>query len=300
MPSIAYINGRYVSRSNAFISIDDRGYQYAESIYESIAIFDHKLIDWNEHIERLMKGIEYCFGRKLYITEKALLLIVKELMRLNRCHNGICYIQVSGGEEAPRSLVAKNSGKLSVVITITPVDFKPFPVNLHTIKVITAKDRRHNMRMFKSTNLLTSILTKKQAIEQNTDDVWFYDNDQARLIHEGSANNVWIVTDDDTILTSPDNGTIINGVTRGRLINLIIKNNLKFKEASFSLEQAYNAKEAFSSGSISLIRSVAKIDQKTIGNGSVGKITQKIANLYYEYISNVVCPLQQIKKISIN
>ena len=293
MPSFAYVNGRYILRQAASVSIDNRGFQYAESVYQTIAVINNKIIDWEDHIKRLNDSTMQCFGQVLPVCAMGLRLIVTELIHRNRCYNGACYIQVSGGE-AKRSLVITDSTqpKPNIVITLTPMDFQFFPHDLKSINVITKPDPRHDLRHHKSTNLLSTIIAKKQVLQQNADDVWFYNdngsNSQSnhqKLLNEGASNNIWIVNKLGQIITPPANKNIINGVTRSRLLQLMSAKCIDFVEKSFSLDDLYQAKEAFASASVSLIRPVTQVDGHKISDGKIGSVTKELAQLYCQYIA---------------
>lgn len=284
MPRIAYVNGQYVPHDQAAVHIEDRGFQFADSIYEVIAVMNGVLADAKGHIDRLERSLDE-LRMDLPVTRSTLMLVMRELVRRNRTPNGALYIQVTRGV-APRDFVfPKNKPPLSLVMTLRNANYDLATRKASIKKVVTVPDIRWKRRDIKSTALLGQVLAKQQAADKGAYEAWMVDEDG--LVTEGSSSNAWIINDKKQLITRATTGNaILKGVTRNALQELCKREGIKIVERAFTVKEAYTAKEAFCSSAVALIAPVGYIDGRKIGTGGLGPVTEKIFDLYMDYATN--------------
>ena len=279
MSRIAYVNGRYGPKAAAAVAIDDRGYQFADGIYEVIEISAGELIDEDGHVARLHRSL-----RELRIdaplTEPALALVLRETVRRNRVRDGIVYIQVTRGV-APRDHIFPDPPvKPSIVVTAKSTDRARIDAKASAgIKVITTPDLRWKRPDIKSISLLPNVLAKQDARLRGAGEAWLTNADG--LIHEGASSNAWIIDDDRKLITHPVNQSILNGITRTTLLRLIETLGLAMEERPFSVDEAHKAREAFITGATSIVTPVVAIDDQPVGDGHPGPIALDLRRRFH-------------------
>jgi D-alanine transaminase len=275
---VSYVNGRYVHHDAAYVHIEDRGYQFSDGIYEVMAIQQGVLMDEEAHLKRLARSL-----RELQITfavsDNALLVIIHELLRRNRMRDGIVYLQVTRGV-AKRDHPFPEKAYPALVITLNPPKFPSEALLSEGCKVITHPDLRWERRDIKSISLLPNILAKQKAKEAKAREAWLINKDG--MVVEGSSSNAYIVHAD-TIFTHPENEAILGGITRKVTLALAREAGLAVKEEVFSLKDALAAEEAFLTSTTNRVMPIVQIDDKTIGAGTPGPMTQKLITLYGEH-----------------
>ena len=281
MTQIAYVNGRYVLKNKALVHIDDRGYQFSDGVYEVIAVMNSHLIDIEAHLDRLNHSLS-SLNIDWPCNRRVVNLILKTVLKRNHLKNGIIYLQITRGVAQRIHEFPSKSTKPSLIVTAAHNDF--FSQNIHPFgaKVVTIKENRWSRRDIKSVSLLPNVLNKQFAIDKGAYEAWMVD--EKSQITEGASTNAWIVNHDDQLVTRPLGPEILGGITRMRIIDLALKNNLNVLEKGFTLQEAQKAKEAFLTSTTSLVMPVIEIDGVKIGNGKVGNISQKLLELYKEYI----------------
>ncbi len=279
MSRFAYVNGRYLPFKDAAISIDDRGLQFGDSIYEVWPLKDGKLLDKSGHFQRMHRSLNE-LKIDFQVSQSSLEQIIAQLIRLNRTKNGLVYLQITRGtairdHQFPTHIVA------NLIITLRPKDFALMDARAaNGIKVKTIEDFRWGRVDIKTTNLLANVLAKQDAIENGFDDAWFYDGDG--FITEGSAQNAWIVTKEGKLQTRSLGNDILAGITRAKVIELAQIHNLNVVEKPFSIEEAKNAREAFITSAGNFVTAVISIDGAPIGNGNAGIIAAQLRKSYIE------------------
>lgn len=283
MPRIAYVNGRYETHGSAAVHIEDRGYQFADGVYEVIPVHQGILVDEDPHLDRLERSL-----RELRIampmSRAALKLTARELMRRNHLTNGIVYIQVTRGV-APRDHKFPDRARPALVMTTRQMKPQSPAAVESGVKVITVPDRRWARCDIKSVSLLPNVLAKQEATEKDAYEAWQVDADG--MVTEGSSTNAWIVTGDQKVVTRSANSSILNGITRRSLIRLIEEAGYALEERSFSVDEAKSAREAFLTSSTSHVLPVTRIDDTQIGNGHAGLFTGKLRSLYLDYVNSL-------------
>lgn len=280
MPRIAYVNGAYVRNADAAVSIDDRGYLFADAVYEVWSVFDGLLADSEGHLNRLDRSL-----RELQIaapmTRAALLSVLGEVIRRNHIREGMVYLQVSRGV-APRDHVFPSDVPPSVVITAKPVDRDAAARKAEAgIRAISAPDIRWGRCDIKTVGLLPNVLAKQAARERGAGEVIFVDKDGH--VTEGGSTNVYIVTRDGGIKTRPLNANILPGVTRLNLLPIIVDSGLELREEAFTLDEAKSAAEVFVTAATSLVMPVVAIDDTKIGEGAPGPVALALREAYIDH-----------------
>jgi len=279
MKNITYINNKFVKNSNAKISVEDRGFLFADSIYELISVFNKKIVDIDQHLNRLKSSLNKV-KIKYNFNKKKIRKIINKLIKLNNVINGYIYIQITRGVAERKHEFPKQYKPTTIIFTKNlNVDKKIYKKG---VKIITIPDLRWLRRDIKTTSLLPNVLSKQLAVEKNAFESWLIDNGN---ITEGSSSNAWIIKSSNTIITHPANTKILKGVTRDTIIKILKKNNFNVIEKPFNLIEAKNAKEAFITSSTLSVLPVVKIDNYNISNGKPGDITKKIMYLYNNYIN---------------
>jgi len=279
MKNITYINNKFVKNSNAKISVEDRGFLFADSIYELISVFNKKIVDIDQHLNRLKSSLNKV-KLKYNFNKKKIRKIINKLIKFNNVINGYIYIQITRGVAERKHEFPKQYKPTTIIFTKNlNVDKKIYKKG---VKIITIPDLRWLRRDIKTTSLLPNVLSKQLAVEKNAFESWLIDNGN---ITEGSTSNAWIIKSSNTIITHPANTKILKGVTRDTIIKILKKNNFNVIEKPFNLIEAKNAKEAFITSSTLSVLPVVKIDNYNISNGKPGDITKKIMYLYNNYIN---------------
>lgn len=277
MSRIAYVDGRYVPHGKALIPMDDRGYHFADGVYEVIAYNRHgAFVDAKAHLQRLRASLKYV-GISYALSDQSLLIVMHELMRKNRCQEGFLYLQITRGV-APRDHVTARSMRPMVTLFVRPMTFKEVPVPSN---VFIEPDERWKRNEIKSISLLGNILAKYQAHQKGGDEAWLVNENG--LITEGSSTNAWIVTQEGIIRTHPVAPYILNGIVRQRLLGIAQSLSLPLEEKAFSLEEIQHASEAFLTSSTKGVLPVISINGIKIGTGSMGPITAMLRKAYWNF-----------------
>lgn len=280
MPRISYVNGMYVPHNDAAVHIEDRGFQFADSVYEVIAFVDGKLADERGHLDRLTRSLAE-LRMKLPVSRRALRFILRETVRRNRITNAGIYIQVTRGVSA-RDFKIPTHPEMSLVITVRPASFDIDKRKSTGKKVITIPDIRWQRRDIKTTALLAQSLAKQQALDAGADDAWMVD--EKDYVTEASSSNAWIVDARGNLITRPAKGNaILKGVTRSTVQALAEREKIKIIERAFTVKEALAAKEAFMSSAVALFVPVVAIDGHKIGDGKAGATVAKLYDIYMEY-----------------
>lgn len=282
MPRYAYVNGQYLSHAQACVHIEDRGYQFADSVYEVIGCIHGRFADERGHLDRLERSMAE-LEIVPPVSRQSLQFIMRHLLRLNKINSAALYIQITRGE-APRDFKCPSDVQSSLVLTCRPFHFDHNAAVEKGVKIITVPDQRWARPDIKTTGLLPQVLARQAAVQQGVSDAWMVGADG--LITEGSASNAWIY-DGQSLITHKNDGHILKGVTRTAIFEIAEKEGIAIEERSFSAEEAYKAKEAFASSATALLVPVIEIDDHKIGNGAPGPLVQKIYKLYRSYVDEV-------------
>lgn len=280
MSRIAYVNGRFVPHGQAVVHVEDRGYQFADAVYEVWAIIDGRLADFAGHMTRLGRSLdELCIDHPM--SGAALLNVLRETVRRNRVNFGLCYIQVSRGTARRDHVFPDPEVAPSVVITCKPLDRAAMEAKARKgVAVITQPDIRWGRCDIKTVGLLPNILAKQAAKERGAAEAWLVDD--MGLVTEGSSTNAWIVDADGNLRTRDTQSNILRGITRGNLLQVAKQAGVKVVEKPFSGDEAKQAKEAFFTAASAFLTPVVSIDGARIGDGKPGPVTTKLRQMYFD------------------
>ena len=280
MSRVAYVNGRYLRHAEAQVHVEDRGYQFSDGVYEVILIKNGKMIDEEQHLERLKKSLS-SLEINPPMKRAPMRHVMKELIKRNKFRNGIVYIQITRGVAAREHSFPKYS-KPALVMTARRIATKTNDEIEAGVKVITIDDIRWKRCDIKSTSLLPNVLGKQTARRQGAYEAWMVD--ASGFVTEGTSTNAWIVTSDGKLITAELGSNILSGITRDTFIKIIHELNYKLEERQFSVEEAKNAREAFFTSSTSFLTPVSEIDGVVIGNGKAGSVSMELIKAYDNYI----------------
>jgi len=277
MARIAYVNGRYLPIHTPAVMIEDRGYQFADGVYEVIKCKDGEPRDLERHLDRLERSLA-ALRIAMPTSRAALALIVAETLRRNKLQQSIVYIQVSRGTSPRNHLFPKPGTRPSLVVTVRRAPF-PKPLEIEDgVSVITRPDIRWARCDIKSVSLLPNVLLKQEASEAGAREVWLHDEEG--LVTEGSSANAYIVDADGTIITRPRGPEILGGITREVLFEVAAEAGIPIVERPFTVAEAKAAREAFITSTSSFVLPVTKIDDAVIANGKPGSISRRLLEGY--------------------
>jgi D-alanine transaminase len=281
MSRIAYVNGRYVRHAEAAVHIEDRGYQFADGVYEVCEVRGGRLIDETLHVDRLERSLSE-LGIAMPMSRAALGVVLRETVRRNGVRNGMVYLQVTRGV-APRNHPFPDADTPpAIVVTAKNVDQGAGEKRAASgVAVISVPDNRWERVDIKTVGLLPNVMAKQKAKEAGAYEAWFVDADGN--VTEGSSTNAWIVTQDGTLVTRPAETGILRGITRTVLFALAKERGLAIEERAFSLEEAYAAREAFITAATTLVMPVVRIDDHAIGNGAPGSIATELRQRFHDF-----------------
>lgn len=280
MGRIAYVNGLYRQHAGASVHIEDRGFQFADGVYEVWAVRDGRLCDHAGHMARLSRSL-----RELRIdppmSDAALDVVLNEVRRRNHVRNGLLYLQVTRGK-APRDHAFPPAGTApSLVVTAKRLD--PAANRAQAERggaVITLPETRWARCDIKSTSLLPNVLAKQAAREAGAMEAWFVDRDG--FVTEGAASTAFIVDAEGQLRTRSLSANILPSVTRASLLRLCEERQIRISEAPFTLGEAKSAREAFIAGAGAIVQPVIRIDGHPVGEAIPGPLTRHLRALYLE------------------
>jgi len=281
MSRIAYVDGRYLPHARAQVSVEDRGYQFADGVYEVCEVKGGKLVDERRHLARLDRSL-----RELRMTQPmsfaALGIVLRETVRRNRVTDGIVYLQITRGA-APRDFPFPVTPiRPTVVVTARNSNVARLEqLATDGVAVVTVPDIRWQRVDIKSVSLLPNVLAKQAAREQGAREAWLVDKDG--FVTEGASSNAWIVSRDGKLLTRAIGTGILSGITRSVLIELIKEQGLTLEERAFTVDEAYAAREAFVTSASQIVMPVVRIDGRPVGNGAPGLVATALRRDYYRH-----------------
>lgn len=275
MTRIAYVNDRFVPLEEASVSILDRGFLFADGIYEVTAVIDGRLVDTPRHMARLERSARE-IGMALRETPDRIAAIEAELIVRNGLDEGLVYLQATRGAADRDFLPAADLAPTLVMFTQAKA-LVDAPAASTGIRVATVSDIRWGRRDIKSVMLLTQVLAKQEAARAGADDAWLIADG---LVTEGASSTAWIVTQDGTLVTRARSHETLPGCTGDALAALVEELGLTIDWRPFSLNEAWSAREAFNTAAGSLVLPVVAIDGRSIGEGTPGPVATRLRTLY--------------------
>lgn len=280
MSRIVYLNGEYLPESEAKVSIFDRGFVFADGVYEVTSVLDGKLLDFAGHVARLQRSLSE-LQMPVPLNPEELLAIHRELVARNGIEQGMVYLQITRGNAGDRSFYFPDPEKVAptvVLFTQSVPDLAHPPAAKTGIKVISFDDIRWGRRDIKTVQLLWPSIAKMAAKKAGVDDAWFV---MDGLVTEGSANNAYIVKNG-RIITRPLSNDILHGITRAALLAYAAEAQMEIEERSFTIAEAQQADEAFITGASTFVMPVVEIDGVSLGAGSPGPVATRLRELYLD------------------
>jgi len=277
---IAFVNGRYLPLAQAAVHIEDRGYQFADGVYEVCEVREGRIVDERRHMERLQRSLS-----ELRISPpmapRALGIVLRETVRRNRVRDGLLYLQVTRGVARRDHAFPPDGTRPSLVVTARPRDReKAERVAAAGIAVITVPDNRWERVDIKTIALVPNVLARQAAREAGAGEAWFVDDEG--LVTEGSASNAWIVTREGTLVTRPAERGILRGITRAVVFEVAMQSQLRIEERPFRVEEALQAKEAFITAATQIVMPVVKIDGNSVADGEPGTIARALRARFHD------------------
>ncbi|MDI1280732.1 D-amino-acid transaminase [Brevundimonas sp.] len=280
MSRVAYVNGAYVPHGQAVIHVEDRGFQFADGVYEVWSVFDGKLADFDGHMTRLVRSLTE-LRIDVPMTREALTRVLKETVRRNRVRNGIVYLQVTRGTARRDHPFPPEGTPPSVIVTARSISAVKAEAQADKgVAVITQPDIRWGRCDIKTVGLLPNILAKQAARDRGAYEAWFVD--EMGLVTEGSSTNAWIIDEHGRLRTRDTQANILRGVTRAAIMDLVKQEKIELDERPFSVDEAKRAREAFFTAAGAFVMPAISIDGTTIGDGTPGPVTRKLRALYLD------------------
>ncbi len=282
MPNISYVDGVYHNYQNAKVNINDRGYHFGDSVYEVVLFNKGIFYDFEGHINRLFDSLNF-INIKFHLSKISLKIIISNLIKINRISYGSVYIQVSRGI-AERNHSYKGMNIKPLLSIIVSKKLNNINSKLKGVKAITLNDNRWSRPDIKTTQLLPNVLAKTEADKKGAFEGIFIDSDG--YVTEGSSSNIWIINDNNEIITRAVDGQILSGITRKTIAQFATLNNLIVKEKKFKKEELYKSKEVFLTSASSFVTPIIKVDDIEINDGKIGKTSINLRNLYFSKLHN--------------
>ena len=279
MSRIVYVNGRFVPESEASVSIFDRGFLFADGVYEVAAVLDRGLVDNAAHLARLERSLG-ALGMVSPVTPEEIVRVQKALIARNGLDEGLVYLQITRGP-AERDFAWPAEPKPTLVMFTQKKPIIANPLVTHGLAVVTVPDLRWARRDLKTVGLLAASMAKQAALDAGADDAWMVEDG---FVTEGSSNNACIVTGDGAVVTRHLGNEILHGITRAAVLRLSREHGVAVEERAFTVEEAKRAAEAFVTSASVFVLPVVRIDGETIGDGRPGAVTARLREIYLEAV----------------
>jgi D-alanine transaminase len=270
-----YVNGEYVPEDAARISVFDRGFLFADAVYEVTSVLDGRLLDFPAHLHRLHRSLAE-LEMPAPVTDHELLAIHRELVARNAIAEGMVYMQVTRGP-ADRDFAYPPDPHPTLVVFTQARPLEDTAAARNGIRVIAVPDIRWKRRDIKTVQLLAPSMCKMLARKAGRDDAWLVEDGQ---VTEGTSSNAWIVTRDGAIVTRDLSTAILHGITRAAVLAAAREAQMRVEERPFTLAEAQAAAEAFITAASAYVTPVVEIDGVTIGDGRPGPVTRRLRELY--------------------
>ena len=280
MTRVVYVNGRYRPYARAFVHAEDRGFQFADAVYEVCEVRCGGIVDLERHLARLERSLAE-LQMPMPMSLKALEVVLHQTVRRNRVRDGLVYLQVSRGA-GPRDFAFPADGTPPTVVCLARSQ-PPGRTAAQAetgISVVTLPDIRWKRCDIKTVMLLPAVLAKREAARQGAKEAWLVD--EGGYITEGASSNAWIVTSGGELVTRALSHALLPGVTRATVMDAIAREGLGIAERSFTVDEARAAREAFVTSATNTVMPVVRIDGVPVGDGKPGAVSQKLRKIFRE------------------
>jgi D-alanine transaminase len=281
MSRIAYVNGRYLPFRDAKVHVEDRGYQFADGVYEVCEVRGGRLIDQRRHIARLKRSLDELRIR-MPMSPAALGIVLREVVARNRIGYGLVYLQITRGVARRDAAFPVPEVPPALVVTARALNkARNEALAAKGIAVISVPDIRWGRVDIKSVGLLPNVLARQAAIDQGAREAWLIDKDGK--VTEGASANAWIVTKTGTLVTRQADHAILRGITRAVALDVVKALALTVEERPFTLEEAHVAREAFVTSATQIVMPVVRIDGRPVGDGKPGPVATALRQEFHRY-----------------
>ncbi len=281
MSKIAYVNGRYTAQRDASVNIEDRGYQFADGVYEVVHLHQGRFIDEERHLARLERSLG-AIRIAMPMPRRALVRVLHEVAARNRLRSGLLYMQVTRGVAPRDHAFPTRPVPPAMVVTIRRIAPYPASVEGWSVRAITQPDERWARCDIKSVGLLPNVLARQAAREQGATEAILID--AGGMVTEGAATSFWIVDQDGVLRTRPLDHAILPGCTRDALMDEMRRSQVRFEERAFSAAELLTCREAFITSATSLVKPVVAIDGRRVGDGAAGPVARHLFDLFARHV----------------
>ncbi|HZA91142.1 MAG TPA: D-amino-acid transaminase [Gemmatimonadales bacterium] len=275
MSRIVFLNGSFLPLEEAKVPFMDRGFLFGDGVYEGIGVLDGQLIDNEAHLERLERSLAEVSIRNPY-SRAQWTSLQEEIVRRNGMAEGFIYFQVTRGV-AERDFFFPENAEPTVAMFTQAKAIADAPAARTGIAVVTVPDQRWARRDIKSINLLAQVLAKQAAKEAGAQEAWLVEDG---YVTEGGSSSGFIVTRKGSIVVRPLSNAILPGITRKSLLRLSEEARIPLEERRFTVEEAYDAAEAFLTSASNFVLPIVTINGRPVGDGKPGPITKRLRELY--------------------
>ena len=277
MSRVVYVNGAFVPEEQACVSVFDRGFLFADAVYEVTSVLGGRLVDSAAHLARLQRSLE-----QLSIPAPAAPAEIErlqhELVARNALQEGMVYLQVTRGV-ADRDFAFPRDASPGMVMFTRRLKLVEHPHLAAGIRVVSLPDIRWKRRDIKTVALLAQSMAKQQALDAGAHDAWMVEDG---FVTEGSSSNAWIVTREGVIVTRHLGNEILHGITRATVMRLAQAEGLRVEQRPFTLDEAHAAVEAFITSATTFVMPVVAIDGRPVGDGRPGPLALRLRLLYLQ------------------
>ncbi|MEM6939134.1 MAG: D-amino-acid transaminase [Pseudomonadota bacterium] len=275
-----YVNGEYLPENEANVSIFDRGFLMADGVYEVTSVLDRKLVDFEGHAVRLARSLSE-LDMKNPISTEGLLEVHRELVRVNEIDEGLVYLQITRGSDGDRDFAfpdPETTTPTIVLFTQNKPGLADSPAAKRGAKIISIEDIRWGRRDIKTVQLLYPSMGKMMAKKAGCDDAWMIEDG---FVTEGTSNNAYIVKGN-KIITRALSNQILHGITRAAVLRFAREAQMEVEERNFSIEEAKEADEAFTTSASAFVMPVVEIDGVALGAGVPGNVATRMREIYID------------------
>ncbi len=280
MTRICYINGRYVPATQAVVPMEDRGYHFADGVYEVIVFFNNCLLDEEPHLARLKQSLKI-LRMNMPMSDAALKLVMRELIAKHPFSDGYIYLQITRGVAHRDHAFPKDEKPFLTMF----VNREKAPSRMQVeegVAVVTTPDIRWKHCDAKTISLLPNVLARQKSVEQGARETWMVNEDG--YVTEGSHSNAYLIKGG-TVITHPADASILNGVRRINILRLCQKNGIPVEERPFHVDEIREAEGAFMSSATSNVLPVVTVDGTPVGNGKPSALSGRIYALYQQHVT---------------
>ena len=280
MSRIAYVNGRYLPHKEAAVSVEDRGFQFADGVYEVISVQHGRYVDEIPHLNRWDRSLA-ALRLPPAMPRTAMRQAMAQMIRRNRVWNGILYMQLTRG--AARRDAPFPAGSTPTLVMTARNQNLPGEVQVNTGgKLMSVPEIRWKRCDVKSVALLPNVLAKQTAREHGATEALFV-RDEDGMVTEGGSSNAFMVDSEGTLVTHPATNAILGGITRDRVLQIAREAGFQVEERPFTLEEAKGAREFFMTSTTLAVLPIVQIDDAVIANGQPGSRTLDLNQRYRDF-----------------